>query len=150
MAKFHFRLQSWYQIKEKLERQKEIEYGLAVAALNRELRRMEELREERAECLGEFQRKVSKRIDPLSLQKYNDYLDVMKKRIKAQEIEIVKAREYVARKQKELVKAMQERKAIEKLRERAMLEHKENEKRQEARSNDEVVTYMYAGKGKDL
>jgi flagellar FliJ protein len=144
MAKFNFRLQSWFKIKEKLERQKEIEYGLAVAALNREMQILDEMKADRDFCIAEFKNGIKKRIDPASFQRYNHYIDLMKKKIKMQEIEVWKAREFANKKHRELLKAMQERKAIEKLRERALEEHKELEKRDEQRINDGVVTYMYA------
>jgi len=144
LAKFNFRLQNFLGIKEKLERQKEIEYGLAIQQLNAEKQKLSDMMEEREFCITEFQVKISKRIDPETFKRYNDYIEVMKIGIKAQELEMWKAQEFANKKHKELIKAMQERKAMEKLRERAFEEFTENEKLEEKRINDDLVTLMYA------
>lgn len=149
MAKFTFRLQSFFELKEKLEDQKKLEYGAAVSALETEKQKKTELVNEKKECIASFKRGISEKINPVSFEMHNQYLELLKKRIKAQELVIIKAEEFVKAKRLELVKAMQERKSLEILRDKAKLEHIKEEQAKEQKLIEEVVTYQFNKKNRD-
>lgn len=144
MAKFEFRLQSVLNLREKLENQKELEYGLALKKLERERELERSLRSSRSACVTALAGKIEARIDPEEIARYNEYINVLKDRIAVQ-IKVVKAAaDYAENKRLELVEAMRERKTLERLRENQHEEYIEEEKRDEQKQVDQTVSYKYA------
>lgn len=149
MGTFKFRLQSYLNIKEKLEDQKKNEYGQAMAALEREKQEKAAIEAERSDCLGDFKRSVSSKIDPLTFQRYNMYIDVLKKKEKKQEEIVLSAQETAEKKRVELVERMRERKMLDTLKEKDHVEFIKEEKRMEQKLVDEIVSYRYNNREND-
>ena len=143
MAKFKFKLESYLNLKEKLEDQKKQEYGRAVGVLERE--RAEEARLSRiaTENIAAFRESLEKPIDPALLKEYGNFSELMKRKIEAQRITVVKAEEAAEEKRLELVEAVKEKKALEILKEKALEDFRQEEKLAEQRIVDEIVSYRF-------
>lgn len=143
MAKFNYRLQSTLDLKGKLEEQKKIEFGQAIARLEAEKQKKIDLENQKSDNINLFRESIAQGIRPDDLKQYNTYIDVLKIRIKGQDRAIQLAEKAVEKKRLELVEAVQERKKLEKLRERAYEEYVIEEKIAEQKIVDEVVSYRY-------
>ena len=144
MAKFNFRFASNLRVKERLEEQKKLEYGKALAALENEKQKKRILLTERENTINSFRESVQKDITPYDLQMHNNYLGVLKERIIKQDAAIKRAEEFAEKKRLELVEAMKERKIMEKLKEKDFEEFKIAEQLKEQKIQDEIVSYRYS------
>ena len=143
LAKFNFRLQSYLSLKSKIEDQKRNEFGKAVAALELEKQRLIQLERERDLCIEEFRVKVEKYVDMRNLNQFNLFLERQKDLIKKQHAAIARAEAYVRQKRMELVEAMKDRKILDKLRENEFEEYLDEEKKNEQKVLDDLVSYKY-------
>ena len=143
MAKFRFRFASNLRVKQRVEEQKELEYGKALAALELEKQRKEIMVTERENAILSFRESVNKRITPYDLQLKNNYLALLKENIIKQEKVIIKAEEAAELKRQELVEAMTERKILDKLKEKDYEEFVKEERLNEQKIQDEIVSYRY-------
>ena len=144
MAKFVFRFASNLRVKLRIEELKKLEYGRAIAALERERQKKAALVRERAETIESFRESVNRAITPDDLQMHNNYLGVLKERIIKQDGVIKKAEELVEQKRLELVEAMKERKIMEKLKEKDYEIFVREEQIKEQKIQDETVSYRYS------
>ena len=144
MAKFVFRFASNLRVKLRIEELKKLEYGRAIAALERERQKKAALVKERADTIESFRESVNKAITPDDLQMHNNYLGVLKERIIKQDGVIKKAEELVEQKRLELVEAMKERKIMEKLKEKDYEIFVREEQLKEQKILDETVSYRYS------
>ncbi len=144
MAKFVFRLAGLLSLKEKIEKRRENEYGAALAALEREREKLAELENELAQTVEELREFVQKSARSDTIAQYNAYIELVKKRIKAQIKAIQDAEEFAEQARLTLVEAMKERKTLETLKEKDFESYKEEEKRLEQKVLDEVVSYKYS------
>ena len=143
MAKFVFRLQQHLSIKEKIESQRKIEYGSALAALAEEQSKEAALETEKADKTAELSVKVREQIEPDLFEIYNSYIELLKKRIIGQREKVLEAEMFAEEKRLVLVEAMKEKKALQRLKEKDFEVFKEEEKRIEQSSVDEIVSYRY-------
>ncbi|MCL2170430.1 MAG: flagellar export protein FliJ [Defluviitaleaceae bacterium] len=147
MAKFSFKLASILSIKEKMEDLKKNEMAKAIQALEREKQRLRELVQTRLDCIDSFRNSINTGVKPEDIKSHNQYLEKLKMMIKAQEMVVEMATAFVEQKRLELVEAMREKKAMEKLKENAYEQHVIEEKQEEQKSIDEIVSYKTAVKG---
>ena len=143
MAKFNFRLQSYLGLKAKIEELKRNEFGKAVAAVEAEKRKLAELEQEKADCIEEFRQKVEIVIDPVNLNQYNLFIEILKERIKNQLVQLARAEEFLKIKRAELVEAMKDKKILETLKERDYEQYIIEEKKSEQKVLDDLVSYRY-------
>jgi len=143
MAKFIFRFATNLRVKERIEEQKKIEYGKALAAL--ELQRQEKARmvNEREETIVSFRESVNNAITPADVQTHNNYLGLLKMLIIKQDEIIKKCEETAEIKRLELVEAMKERKIMEKLKEKDREIFIREEQLKEQKIQDTIVSYRY-------
>ena len=141
MAKFKFRLQGLFDIKQKIEDQKKQEYGLAVAELELEKRKKQELLDKKEEKIVEFRQHIDEILNTQKHDSYNNYIEFLKEEALRQEKVILEAQKKVEKKRQELVEAMRERKTLEKLSERQYEEFLLVQKLAEQRIVDEIVSY---------
>ena len=144
MAKFVFRFASNLRIKERIEEQRKLEYGRALAALERERQKKAATLAERAKTIESFRESVNGGITPHELQTHNNYLTVLKERLIRQDAAIKKAEEHAEAKRLELEEAMKERKIMEKLKENDREEFIKTEQLKEQKIQDETVSYRYS------
>lgn len=143
MAKFSFRLQSFLNLKEKLEDQKKLDYGRALSQLEQEKQKKIQMETEKDENILFFRENIQQKINPSTIQGYNDYIELMKKKIVAQQKVIIKAENMAEKKRIALIEAMKERKTLDALKDKAHIEYVQSEKIAEQKIVDEIVSYQY-------
>ena len=146
MAKFVFKLQSFLNIKQKIEEQKRNEYGKAQKKLEEEKRKKEELILIHKHLTDSMREKIMSGIKPVELQQYNNYVAYILKEIQLQQQQIEKAEVIVKQKREEVVQAMKERKILETLKEKKYEQYLDEEKKAEQRIVDEIVSFKYNNK----
>ena len=147
MAVFRYRLQNILNIKQQLETQAEMEFGLAQARLNEEEDRLAKLIARRLEYIEEGRAMRMDEIDVQKLAENERAVKVMDDYIEGQKENVKLAQRAVEAARYKLTEAMKEVKAQEKLREHAYEEFVEEMKKTEGREIDELVTYRYGQKG---
>ncbi len=146
MAKFNFRLKSYLDLKEKIEDQKKLEYGKALAKLEQERKVKEQLVQSRDYNVSMFKEKIKSEINPAQFRDFNNYIELLKKRIIEQEKVIKKEEENVESKRSELVEAVKQHKILDKLKEKSYAEYMREEQIAEQKRVDEIVSYQYNDK----
>ncbi len=146
MGKYSFKFQTMLSLKEKMQEQKEIEYGIAVQKLEEEKTILNEKYEAREKMVENFRQSVSESINPKNITDYNYYINRLSKEIDAQKNVIEKCEEETKEKQRELFKALSETKMFEKLKEKGLEEYIKEQKIEENKMVDEIVTYRYTNK----
>lgn len=143
MARFSFRLQSYLNLKEKLEEQKKLDYGRALAKLETEKQKKLEMERIRDNNIISFKESIIKKIEPQTLQSYNNFIEIMKIKIRNQQTVIQNAEKNVELKRLALVEAIKDRKMLDTLKEKAHVEYMREEQINEQKIVDEIVSYQY-------
>jgi len=147
MARFRFKMDSLLKLRENLEEQKKNEFGKAAAELERQKRTLARLNDEKSSMVQAFQVAVKEQIDPLKSDMFNKYIKLVSRRIEEQIAVVKKAEVFLEEKRVELVEATQEKKKLEKLKEKQFQQYLIDEKREEQKITDEVVSYQTYSKG---
>lgn len=144
MAKFKFRMQNFLSLRERIEEQKKLDYGRAVAKREHEKQVKAALVFKREGYITNFRDQIkNEAISPFEVQAYNHYIDWLKHKITEQEKVVILAEKFAEAKRLELVEAMKERKMLEKLKEKDAEIFRIEEKLTEQKLVDEVVSYQY-------
>lgn len=146
MAGFVFKLQSYLSVKEKIEEQKKLEYGKSLAKLENERNIKVMLIEEKHELVILFRNSIIEGVRPFELQNYNNYIDLLKKKIIEQEKRIKIAENEAEQKRLELVEAVKERKMLDTLKEKDKEAYFKEMLQKEQKVLDEIVSYQYNNK----
>ena len=144
MARFNFRLQQYLGIKEQIEEQKELEYAKALRKVQEERELLERLIDMRLNEIEMLKKQINRRIEPITIRRHNNTIEKLKHNIIAQRERLAAAEAFAEKKRLELIEAMKERKTIERVRENALEVYKEEEKAQEFKQIDELVSFKYA------
>ncbi len=146
MAKFRYRMQNILNIKEKLEEQAKITYGIAQQKYAAEQEKLQEMVIRRTR----YERNLKKLMDgPLDLHKIQimrQATESMKVLVRRQMVEVHKAELELDASRKALTEVMQERKMHEKLRERAFTDFLKEQEHEEGLAVDQLVSYTYNAK----
>lgn len=143
MAKFSYKLQSVLDIKQKLENQEKIAFGLASAKLSEEQELLQKLMIQKAGYDKQARKLVEGSIDILEVNACRKAIETMKSRIRTQMLEVHKAERQLEIVRKRLNEVMIERKTYEKLREKKFEEFKKEILYEEKKEVDELVSYTY-------
>ncbi len=143
MAKFRYKLQSVLDIKEKLESQEKIAFGLAAAKLQEEQEILQNLMIQKAGYDKKARKLVEGSIDLLEINICRKAIETMKTRIRSQMINVHKAEKQLDIVRRRLNEVMIERKTYEKLREKKFEEFKMELAYEEKKEVDELVSYTY-------
>ena len=143
MAKFVYRMQNILDIKEKIENQEKIAYGMANAKLAAEQDKLQAILIRRAGYEARSRELVSGKIHIRDIKECKRAIDIMKSQQRSQMMNVHAAEREVEKARERLNAAMVERKTHEKLREKAFEEFKEEIKYAEAKEIDELVSYNY-------
>lgn len=146
MAGFVFRLESYLSVKEKMEEQRKLEYGKSLAKLEEERKIKESLIDEKNNNVVSFKNSILKGVNPSTLDNYNKYIDLIKKKIENQNVAIKKAEDAAEEKRVQLVEAMKERKMLETLKEKDKEAYLKEVLQKEQKVTDEIVSYQYNDK----
>lgn len=143
MARFQYKLQSVLDIKEKLESQEKIAFGLASAKLAEEQEVLQDLMIQKAGYDRQARKLLEGKLDLVEVNTCRKAVETMKTRIRGQMMNVHKAEKQLEAVRKRLNEVMIERKTYEKLRERKFEEFKQELEREEKKEVDELVSYTY-------
>lgn len=143
MAKFQYKLQSVLDIKQKLESQEKIAFGLASAKLLEEQEILQKLMIQKAGYDKQAKKLLEGTIDMLAVNACRKAVETMKTRIRGQMMNVHKAEKQLELVRHRLNEVMIERKTYEKLRERKFEEFKAELAYEEKKEVDELVSYTY-------
>lgn len=146
MAKFVYRMQSIFDIKEKMEEQAKNEFAMARLHLNEEEEKLKILmdRETAYEQRGRQLQEKSLCVPDIlencnAIERIKEFIVIQKKAVITAQAQLEDAR-------LRLQSAMQESKTQEKLREKAFEEFMKEENAKESKEIDELVSYTYGQK----
>ena len=145
---FKFKLASVLSLKEKMEESKKRELGAATLHKDKLLSEKLKLVEKKQAVLQEVKAHNSRVVDVNSIKAFNAYNVYMEKAIKHKNKEVQEAEKKVEEKIEELLDAVKERKILDNLKDIQNEVFMEEEKREEQRILDDVVTYKYGKKGR--
>lgn len=145
MARFNYKLQSVLDIKQKLESQEKIAYGLAAAKVQKEQEELQKLLIQKANYDRQARELVEGDIDILKINTCRKAIETMKTRIRAQMMKLHEAQKQLEIVRRRLNDVMIERKTYEKLREKKFEEFKQELSHEEMKEVDELVSYTYHG-----
>lgn len=143
MASFRYKLQSILDIKQKLEEQEKIAFGLAAVKLQEEQEVLQKLMIQKSGYDMQARKLVEGDINLLEISTCRKSIEVMKTRIRGQMLEVHKAKKQLDIVQKRLHDIMVERKMYEKLREKKLEEFKQELLYEEKKEIDGLVSYTY-------
>lgn len=143
MAKFVFKLQSFLNIKEKIEEQKRTEYGKAVSNLENEKLALQKIFENKNKTITSMQESINLNVNSITLKNFNDYLIFLDKEAIRQKKVIEEEKVKVEQARLELVEAIKQKKTIETLKEKHKEEYLKEELKKEQQIIDEIVSFKY-------
>lgn len=143
MAGFQYKLQSVLDIKEKLESQEKIAFGLASAKLAEEQEILQDLMIQKAGYDRKARKILEGKLDLVEVNACRKAVETMKTRIRGQMMNVHKAEKQLDIVRRRLNEVMIERKTYEKLRERKFEEFKAELAQEEKKEVDELVSYTY-------
>lgn len=149
MARFRYSMQSILNIKLKLETQAKQEFSTAKAALDEEEQRLEALFDRKR---GYEQRAMSLLSGRLNLREIGENkaaVRCMDGYIEQQQINVNRAEQNLEEARKRLTEVRMERKTHETLRDKAFEAFLMEEKRQESKEIDQLVSYTYGQHGNE-
>lgn len=149
MAKFVYKLQNVLDVKLKLESQEKTNFSMAMARLNEEEEKLEQLYNLLAEREEEYRQKSMGKLNVLELRYARDNVEYTKNMIEDQKREIAKARKSMEVARDRLNEAIKDRKIHEKLKENAFEEFMHEENEAEKKEIDQLVSFRYNDNGKE-
>ena len=146
MAKFVYKMAGILDIKTKMEDQARTAFAQAMANLNTEEEKLNELifRKQDYENKGRMLR--SKKLDVFELKENERAIENLKGQIEDQKKMVAEAEKLVEQARTKLNEAIQERKIHEKLRDNAFEEFKKEVNAAESKEIDELVSYRFGQK----
>ncbi|MCR5640404.1 MAG: flagellar export protein FliJ [Lachnospiraceae bacterium] len=148
MAKFVYRMQNILELKQKMETQEKMAFGIANAKLHEEQDKLQELLLRRAGYDNELKEASCGNIDLQRIQQIKRAIDSIKVKIRDQMFAIRRAQKELDMARMRLDAVMKDRKTHENLREHALDEFKEEAARQENKEIDELVSFTYGSEHK--
>lgn len=143
MAKFIFKMESILSIKYKLEDQAKAEYGMEIARLREEERKLEMLVEKKEAYQAALTEAVQDALDIREIKDLENCVENMKYNINVQKFVIKQQQQRVDQAREKLDNAMKERKTYEKLKEKAFEQFKMEIEAQERKEIDELVSFRF-------
>lgn len=143
MAKFIFKMESILSIKYKLEDQAKAEYGMEIARLREEERKLEMLVEKKEAYQTALTEAVQDALDIREIKDLENCVENMKYNINVQKFVIKQQQQRVDQAREKLDNAMKERKTYEKLKEKAFEQFKMEIEAQERKEIDELVSFRF-------
>ncbi|MCI8490615.1 MAG: flagellar export protein FliJ [Lachnospiraceae bacterium] len=143
MAVFRYKLQSILDIKQKLEEQEKIAFGLAAAKLEEEQEALQKLLIQKAGYDRQSRKLVEGTINLIEINACRKAIEIMKTRIRGQMLEVHKAERQLDQVRQRLNEVMIERKTYEKLREKEFEAFQQELLYEEKKEVDELVSYTY-------
>lgn len=146
---FKFKLEPVLSLKEKIEDSKKRELGVATMHKEALLNEKRQLMMKKAEAIQAVKSHNSTVIDVQSFKVFNQYSVYMEEAIEAKNKQVQESQKKVDEKREELLEAVKERKILDNLKDIQNEVFMEEEKREEQRILDDIVTYKYGKKGRE-
>lgn len=143
MAKFIFKMESILSIKYKLEDQAKAEYGLEIAKLREEERKLEVLIAKKEAYQDALTKAVQDALIIREIKTLENSVENAKYNINVQKFVIKQQQQRVDQAREKLDNAMKERKTFEKLKEKAFEQFKLEIEAQERKEIDELVSFRF-------
>lgn len=143
MAKFIYKMQNILEIKEKLESQEKIAFGIANQKLMEEQEKLQELLVRQASYEARLKELTSGDLNIRDINNCKKSIDSMKSMVRDQMIAVHTAQRNVENARIRMNEAMKERKTQENLKEKAFEEFKQELLAEESKITDELVSYTY-------
>lgn len=143
MKKFEFTLQGVLEIKQNLEGQAKVDFGVAQAKLNEELAKRDALTERQNIYRAQLKQFMTGTLNLTEISRCSDAIDVLEEEILSQTIVIKRAEKRVELARSRLNTLIMERKSIEKLREKKFAEYIAQYNEEERKQVDELVSYRH-------
>lgn len=143
MKKFSFELEGVFSIKQKLEGQAKINFGLASAKLNEEEKKRDELIARKNGYEDEMRGSIRERLDIKNINRLRDAIEIVDELIKQQLLAVKRAQKQVELARAKLNEAVRERKTIEKLKEKKLEEYMNEMNADEQKQINELVSYRH-------
>ncbi len=143
MAKFIFKMESILSIKYKLEDQAKAEYGMEVAKLREEERKLEVLIAKKEAYQDALTAAVQDALIIREIKTLENSVENAKYNINVQKFVIKQQKQRVDEAREKLDNAMKERKTYEKLKEKAFEQFKRELEAQERKEIDELVSFRF-------
>lgn len=143
MAKFVFKMESILSIKYKLEDQAKAEYGLEIAKLREEERKLEVLIAKKEAYQDALTKAVQDALIIREIKILENSVENAKYNINVQKFVIKQQQQRVDQAREKLDNAMKERKTFEKLKEKAFEQFKLEIEAQERKEIDELVSFRF-------
>ena len=143
MAKFIFKMESILSIKYKLEDQAKAEYGMEVAKLREEERKLEVLIAKKEAYQDALTAAVQDALIIREIKTLENSVENAKYNINVQKFVIKQQQQRVDEAREKLDNAMKERKTYEKLKEKAFEQFKRELEAQERKEIDELVSFRF-------
>ena len=147
MAKFIFKMESILSIKYKLEDQAKAEYGMEVAKLREEERKLEVLIAKKEAYQDALTKAVQDALVIREIKVLENSVENAKYNINVQKFVIKQQQQRVDQAREKLDNAMKERKIYEKLKEKAFEEFKAEVNAQEQKEIDQLVSFRFRSAG---
>ena len=141
MAVFKFKFKTLHRLKSQIEDQAKNKFGLAIAALNVEIAKLNRIKNIIASTVDEFRTLSGGRFTAGKIRDYNYFISTMKEKAAIQQIAVEEAMKVVNQAREALIIAVRQREMFDKLRDRAFVRYMDDEKRAENRVTDEIVSY---------
>lgn len=143
MAKFRYRMQNVLNIKLSMERQAKQQYAEASAKLRKEEEKLNVLLRRKFEYEQAARQLLADSLNVRDITTNNDAILRMEDFIKEQRSKVQLALRAVEKARQRMTEVMQDRKTHERLREKAFDEFLMEEKHQESKEIDELVSYTF-------
>ncbi|MBE6021732.1 MAG: flagellar export protein FliJ [Cellulosilyticum sp.] len=145
---FKFTLEPVLALKEKMEESKKRELGLATMHQEKVHQEKLVLEKKKEDALNQVRKQNNQSMDILSIKAFNHYNSYMDRAIKTKGQQLEEAKQKVSEKREELLEAVKERKILDNLKTIYRESFEEEEKRDEQRILDDIVTYRFGNRGK--
>lgn len=146
MARFSYRMQNILDIKQKLEEQAKIAYGMAEQNYRAEQKKLQDLLVRRSRAEKELKQLMDGNMDLQEIRNRKSDLDSFRVLIRRQMMEVHRVEKELEEARQALNEVMQERKMHEKLKEKALDEYHREELAEEGKMIDGLVSFTYNAK----
>ena len=147
MKKFSFDLQGVLEIKQKLEGQAKINFGIARAKLNAEEAKRDEIIARKNEYGERLKALMNGDLNIVEIARCEDAIDIIDEQLSQQELMVRRAEKQVELMRQRLNTVVMERKTIEKLREKRFADYLKEYNDEERKQVDELVSYRHTMAG---
>lgn len=143
MAKFNYRMQNILDLKQKIEEQEKINFGIATAKYNEEYEKLKQLIVRQNGYENQLKEATQGNINIVDIKMCKHAVTSMKVLLRDQMMEVSKAQRQVDMARNRLNNVMMERKMHEKLKEKEFERFKAELLQEESKLTDELVSYTH-------